>query len=328
MLTPFKTVTELVNSQTLTNVFEDIPNIELFGGSEMLWEEFIYRYSNFYVYKPEQAKAAVTRLFIVNKYKYSTLLETAVDVDPLLEVNLTSIKTGNRKDVNTSNGDTTRTGGYTDTGTDTKTLDTQTTTSDTFEKNKNTTVSETGKNTLTVDRTKDGEDTRTDDLQTAVSEENNSYTDTTNRSDYVSEDLTLKPVYSETLSHKQDTDPHTTDTANTGTVKTETLLIDSGTETTDTTRTTNNTGKDTDTRNATVADTGTETLDKNLNRVYNNLKDVNTSSENNNTEYTEQSTQKGHKSNPFDLLNKARLTAKFSVIDIILKDVKKLILFL
>lgn len=328
MLTPFKTVTELVNSQTLTNVFEDVPNIDLFGGSELLWEEFKYRYANFFVYQPEQAKAAVERLFIINKYNYSMLLASVVELDPLEEINLTSSKTGTRKDVNTSNGDTTRTGGYTDTGTDTKTLDTQTTTSDTLEKTKNTTVSETGNSTLTVDRTKDGEDTRTDDLQTAVSEANNSYTDTTNRSDYVSEDLTLKPVYSETLSHKQNTDPHTTDTANTGTVKTETLLIDSGTETTDTTHTTNNTGKDTDTRNANVTETGTESLDKSLNRVYNNLKDVNTTSENNNTEYSEQSTQKGHKTNPFDLLNKARVTARFSVIDIILNDVKKLILFL
>lgn len=328
MVNPFKTVQELVNSQTLTNVFEDIPNIELFGGSEMLWEEFIYRYSKFYVYQPEQAKATVERLFIINKYNYSMLLASVVEVDPLDEINLTSTKTGTRKDVNTSNGDTTRTGGYTDTGTDTKTLDTRTTTNDTLEKTKNTTVSETGKNTLTVDRTKDGEDTRTDDLQISVSEANNSYIDTTNRSDYVSEDLTLKPVYSETLSHKQDTEPHTSDTANTGSVKTETLLVDSGTETTDTTHTTNNTGKDTDTRNVNVSDTGTETLDKNANRVYNNLKDVNNTSENNNTEYTEQSTQKGHKTNPFDLLNKARVTAKFSVIDIILNDVKKLILFL
>lgn len=326
MITTLRT---LAQNQRITNVFADVPNITNYGGSEFLWSELLFRYGSFLVYSPETAKSAVERMFIINRWKYRTLLGTEIDIDPLTDFDITTEKTGTKKDTLTGNNTLVKSGGITETASDTKTLDTSVEISENIEHEKNTIVSENGENTLTLNTNVTGEETKSNNLTKTETEINNNYTDTTNRSDYVSVDLTLKPVYSETLTHRQDSEnPLTHTTLDTGTVKTDTETINTGTESTETTKTVKNTGTDTDTKNSTTANTGTESTDFNKSVTYNNITDTETESKNNNGEYSESVSQVGYKSNPFGLLDKARLTAMFSVIDVILKDTKELILYL
>lgn len=329
MITTLPTLRVLAQTQRITNVFANVQNIANFGGSEFLWNELLYRYGSFLVYSPVTAKSAVERMFIINAWKYRTLLGTEIDVDPLTDFDITTEKTGNKRDTTTGNSTLVKSGGITETASDTKTLDTSVEFSENVEHEKNTTVTENGENTLTLNTNVTGEETKTNNLTKTETEINNNYTDTTNRSDYVSEDLTLKPVYSETLTHRQDSEnPLTRTTLDTGTVKTDSETINTGTESTDTTKTVKNTGTDTDTKNSTTANTGTESTDFEKSVTYNNITDTGTESKNNNGEYSESISNVGYKSNPFELLDKARLTAMFSVIDVILKDTKDLILYL
>lgn len=329
MITALPTLRTLSQNQRITNVFADVPNIANYGGSEFLWNELLYRYGTFLVYSPETAKSAVERMFIINSWKYRTLLGTEIDVDPLTDFDITTEKAGTKKDTLTGNNTLIKSGGVTESANNTKTLDTSVEISENIEREKNTTVTENGENTLTLNTNVTEEETKTNNLTKTETEINNNYTDATNRSDYVSEDLTLKPVYSETLTHTQDSEnPLTRTTLDTGTVQTESETINTGTESTDTTKTVRNTGTDTDTKNGTTTNTGTESTESDKTTTYNNLTDTETESKNNNGEYSESVSQVGYKSNPFELLDKARLTAMFSVIDVILKDTKELILYL
>lgn len=329
MITTLPTLKTLAQNQRITNVFANVPNITNYGGSEFLWNELLYRYGTFLVYSPENAKSAVERMFVINSWKYRTLLGTEIDVDPLTDYDITTEKTGTKKDTLTGNNTLVKSGGISETANNTKTLDTSVEISENIEHEKNTTVTENGENTLTLNTNVTGEETKTNNLTKTETEANNNYTDTTNRSDYVSEDLSLKPVYSETLTHVQDSEtPLTRTTLDTGTVKTDTETINTGTESTDITKTVKNTGADTDTKNGTTTNTGTESTESDKTTTYNNLTDTETESKNNNGEYSESVSNVGYKTNPFELLDKARLTAMFSVIDVILKDTKELILYL
>lgn len=322
------TLKNLTNQQRITNVFADVPNNANYGGSEFLWNELLYRYGNFLVYSPDTAKSAVERMFIINAWKYRTLLGTEIDVDPLTDYDITTSKNGTKNNTLTGEKTSIKNGDISETVSDTLTLNTSVNDTGSLQKQKNTTVTETSGSTLTLDTTTAETGTKTNNLKKTESTENDSYTDVKNVSVNVYDDLSLKPERSETLTHTQAETPKTVETVDTGTVQDTGETKRTGTETTDGSKTTSNTGTDTDTSNNTRRTTGTESTDRTKTTSYNDFETADTYKDTDNGTFSENLSTIGYKSNPFELLDKARLTALFSVIDVILKDTKNLILYL
>lgn len=322
------TLNNLTRQQKINNVFVDIPNIANYGGSDFLWNELLYRYGNFLVYSPENAKYAVERMFIVNSWKYRTLIGTEIDVNPLTDYDVTTAKSGTKKDTLSGAKTSLKNGSVSEDISDTLTLDTNINDTGSLQKQKNTTITETSDNTLTLNTTTNETGTKTNNLKKSETTENDSYSDVKNVSVNTYDDLSLKPERTETLTHTQAETPKKVETLDTGTVQNTGETKRTGTETTDGNKTTSNTGTDTDTSNNTRKTTGTETTEKTKTTSYNDLETADTYSDMNNSTYSENLSVIGYKSNPFELLDKARLTALFSVIDVILKDTKNLILYL
>ena len=73
-LSCYKTLEEWAEENPDTNPFEGCENIDAYGGSELLYEEFLYRYSDLRIFRERAFIPAIQRLFKYNRPKYARLL--------------------------------------------------------------------------------------------------------------------------------------------------------------------------------------------------------------------------------------------------------------
>lgn len=91
-----------------TNPFTNCNNIDAYGGAELYWEEFYYRYSEREIFREESFIPAIERVFIFNRYKYQRLLATTTQVYDIFS-NYKVTKTGSEEteyDVSDTNSGT------------------------------------------------------------------------------------------------------------------------------------------------------------------------------------------------------------------------------
>lgn len=88
------------------NPFSNCRNIAALGGADIFWAEFMYRYDNREIYDTDRFVSAVERCFLINEYKYSTMLASLnLAYNPLN--NYLVSKTGDeKKTLNLSKGKT------------------------------------------------------------------------------------------------------------------------------------------------------------------------------------------------------------------------------
>ena len=74
--TCYKTLFEWSEENPDINPFEGCENVEAYGGSELLYDEFLYRYSNLRIFRESAFIPAIKRLFKFNRPKYIRLLNS------------------------------------------------------------------------------------------------------------------------------------------------------------------------------------------------------------------------------------------------------------
>lgn len=63
-----------------TNPFANCLNVSSYGGADLLYSEFTYRYGNREIFDEDEFINAVERVFVYNQYKYERLLATTTQV--------------------------------------------------------------------------------------------------------------------------------------------------------------------------------------------------------------------------------------------------------
>ena len=78
------TLNDWAETYPTLNPFSGCYNVEALGGSELMWEEFKYRYGERELYDQSKFASEVSRVFLINKYKFSTMLASLnLEYNPL-----------------------------------------------------------------------------------------------------------------------------------------------------------------------------------------------------------------------------------------------------
>lgn len=336
------TLNDWVETYPSLNPFTGCRNVELLGGSDLMWEEFKYRYGERELYDQSRFALEVSRVFLINEYKFTTMLRSLnIEYSPLdnylvekigaeqNNINTSKNKTGT--ETTTPNLTTTKTPTVTTTTTVTPTLKTkETTTPDlTEDKTFTPTTEDTSVETPTV-KTKTTETPRVSKTTTTRPAD---YTDNLSKTTF--DDTTNLKAVQSTSRIYDDNNPETvTESTPNGTNESISEVV-SGNTTTKLSHTgndktvTKNTGTSTKVteylsgNNTTqVSHSGTETDHK----TGTEQTTFNTSVADTGTETL---TFVGRKDkgymyrNPQDAIRDEREIAAFSLIDVILKDVEQ-----
>lgn len=181
------------------NPFTTCLNINTYGGADLFWNEFLYRYGERDIFDEDNFVFAVKRVFVINEYKFERLYNTTVAPYNIFTnykvekkgsetntINMT--KTGSGQDARTPNLTVTRTPNLTETTTPNLSQN------ETFTPSVKTkeTITPTVKTKETVTPTVKTKETTTQGVSITTTSTPDSYEQTTSRTTY--DNLTVAPV--------------------------------------------------------------------------------------------------------------------------------------
>lgn len=199
MIEKKKTLKEWAEENPTVNPFTNCLNIATYGGADLLYSEFLYRYRQREIFDEDNFVFAVKRVFVINEYKYERLHQTTtLSYNPLnnYRVQKSGTETNSLSSSRTDTGSSTRSPNLKEHRTPniTETTTPSLTKTETFTptiKSKET-ITPTVKTKETVTPTVKTKETETPGVSTTTETTPESYTDTTSRSTY--DDLTFKAV--------------------------------------------------------------------------------------------------------------------------------------
>lgn len=199
MIEKKKTLKEWAEANPTINPFTNCLNVATYGGADLLYSEFLYRYRQREIFDEDNFVFAVKRVFVINEYKYQRLYQTTtLSYNPLnnYRVEKSGSEVNTLGTSRTDSGTSTRTPNITER----KTPDvTETTTpnlsqTETFTptiKSKEV-ITPTVKTRETITPTVKTKETESPGVSTTTTSTPETYTDTTSRSTY--DDLAFKAV--------------------------------------------------------------------------------------------------------------------------------------
>lgn len=72
------TLKEWKTEHPTINPFTNCLNVDDYGGDDLLYSEFCYRYGERELFKPDELVEAIHRIFYINEYKYERLYDTTI----------------------------------------------------------------------------------------------------------------------------------------------------------------------------------------------------------------------------------------------------------